>query len=320
MRKLRLILLLTGMLSALPGNANAEPFPPTTPEFVTVDENSLFLGSLPDAPTHETITRSQLMSLLTAIKAEGLEYRYIIGSCEDRAHFITMIAKKAGLPISKIWAIAPARTTLLSRELITVADPYGVVKSVTWGHHVAPVVLLENGTPEPDALVIDLSLSPNAAMPLRAWIQAINSPRSSFFATGDNDYLFYSLNGFNIYNNGSPTVNYLGEREADALLMPSWFPNILTGDFQKYDLGNWDEAIAAGLATNDLAMAIFDDKLKVDKKDATLLHTAILEEDSINSLVANPPGAGLTAQGSQAVKTFFSDRKSHWLGRIAAQK
>ncbi|EQB02102.1 protein-glutamine glutaminase family protein [Sphingobium baderi] len=295
----------------------AEPFPPTTPEFVQIDENRLWIGNQPN--DHETTTApaKQLEQFFQKLQAEHLEYRYIVGSCEDRAHFITMLARKSGLPVSKIWAIAPARTTLLSRELITIADPFGVTSKVTWGHHVAPVVLIDNGTPEPDAMVIDMSISPKAPMPLREWMAMLGSPRATYFVTSSNDYLFWSANGFIAANNsGTETSDINNVKDPNYLRIPGWFPNILTGDFQKYDSGNWDGIIADGLAKNDLAMAIFDNKMKLSAKDAATLKEVIKFEATLSNFIADPGSSGLASSSVTAVISFHAKRRTHWLDRI----
>lgn len=290
-------------------------------ELVQIDENGLWHGNLPGAPSTASVTAEQMRDFFAQVQAENIEHRYIVGSCEDRAHLVTMIAQAAGLPISKVWAVAPARMSLLSQELIRFTDPYGVTSEVTWGHHVAPLVLVGHGGADRVAMVVDLSLSPDAPMPLRDWIAAIGTPRATFFATSSNDYLFWSANGFIAANNtGRDTFDANGVKDPATVRLPGWFPNILTGDFQKYDEGKWDETIADGLAKNDLAMAVFDGVLDVDAQDQAALRETIKYETSMTRLVDDPDSVGISPVSVVAVRSFYGRRISHWSARLASLK
>lgn len=290
-------------------------------ELVQIDENGLFKGNQPGAPATTSVSPAQMHAFFAQVKAEGIEHRYIVGSCEDRAHFVTMLADVAGVPVSKVWAIAPARTSLLSRELIRFADPYGVIPEVTWGHHVAPLVLVGDDAAGAVAMVVDLSLSPDAPMPLKDWIAALRSPRATFFATSANDYLFWSANGFVAANNtGRETVDANGVKDPAIVRLPGWFPNILTGDFQKYDAGGWDDTIADGLAKNDLAMAIFDGRIDLGAQDRVTLRETIKYETSMSRLVDDPASAGIAAKSVKAVRAFHAARKDHWRKRLSDLK
>lgn len=291
-----------------------EPFPPTTQEFVQVDENNLLLGGLPDKPSTGFATKAQINSFFAKLQAEKVEYRYIVGSCEDRAHFVTMLARKEGLPVSKVWAIAPARTTLLSRQLILVKDPLNLSPKVAWGHHVAPVILVENGTAEPDAMVIDQSISVDGPIKLRDWMAALAAPWATYLATGPNDYLFNSLNGLTVYDNGS------GSASPSNIALPSWMPNILTGDFQKYSPQSRqyiENEVAAGMAKNDLALAIYEERLQVSSSDRPALKQIIKTEAAMDSLVLSVGNvSSVSSAGVQSARTFYGTRKTHWQDRL----
>lgn len=288
----------------------AEPFPPTSPEFVQVEENKLLLGGLPDQPASGVATKAQIESFFGRVQAEKIEHRYLIGSCEDRAHFIAMLARKYNLPVSKVWAIAPARVSLLSRQLIRVKDPLNLVPEVTWGHHVAPVILMSNGTSEPEAMVIDQAISPTAPIRLRDWMAALATPRATYLVTGSNDYLFNSLDGLTVYDNRSDSPS------PPSVALPGWIPNILTGDFQKYS-SKTDDAIAGDMALDDLALAIFEKRLGVSASDATALREILKTEVAMKNLVS-PAGVvpPVSAAGVQSARAFHSSRKIHWQGKL----
>jgi hypothetical protein len=250
------------------------------------------------------------------MQAEKIEYRYIIGSCEDRAHFVTMMARKYNLPVSKIWAIAPARVSLLSRQLIRMKDPLNLVPEVTWGHHVAPVILMANGASEPEAMVIDQSISPAAPIKLRDWMAALATPRATYLVTGSNDYLFNSVNGLTVYDNGSDSPS------PASVTLPTWLPNILTGDFQKYSpqTQNFvDGTIAAGMALNDLALAIHEGKLGVSTSDGTALRELLKTESAMGNLVSHAGSVpSVSPAGIQSARTFYSARKIYWQTKLTA--
>ncbi|KRB86532.1 hypothetical protein ASE00_07485 [Sphingomonas sp. Root710] len=295
--------------------AVAEPFPPTTGEFVRVEENNLLLGGMPDNPASGIATKAQIDAFFALLQAEKVEYRYVVGSCEDRAHFVAMLARKNNLPVSKIWAIAPARASLLSRQLLHVKDPLGLTSEISWGHHVAPVILVATDAAEPTAMVIDQSISPEAPIKLRDWMSALGTPGATYLVTGTNDYLFNSLNGLTVYDNGS------GSPSPMSFTLPAWLPNILTGDFQKYSLqsqSSVDSVIAEGMAMNDLALAIYEVRLSVSSSDQAALKDVIKTEAAMTKLVSTGDVPSVSTAGRKSAQAFFAKRKTHWQERLTA--
>jgi hypothetical protein len=296
-----------GIMSA---PTKGEPYPPVSSQFITVEENRLLIGGLPRPPQLEAISEARADAFFAALRAEKVEYRYVVGSCEDRAHFIAMMARKAGIPVGKVWAIAPKRYTLLNRSLLEVRDPSGVTNGVTWGHHVAPVVrVMRDG--EPRTLVIDQTFSPEEYMTLDAWSGSLGNSRALFFFSGVDDYLFNSLDGLNVWKNPQTP----GEAN-ESLQLPKWMPNLLTGDFMYYTPSNHDGYITGGLAQDQLAMHIFTGGVTAASPDERQrLLQAIRTEDGLAQL-ADGTYSGLAPTTREAITGYYSARKLHWENRL----
>lgn len=288
-------------------HSRATPFPPTTPEFIRIDENNLWPGN-PPALDAGTLSPSQAAAFVAAVKQERIEGRYVVGSCEDRAHFVALLARKTGLTVNKIWAIAPARYTLLSRELIALKDPVGVVDAITWGHHVAVVarVAREDGTVH--TMVLDHTFAVDRLLPLADWTQRLG-PQTKFFFTGPTGYLFNSLNSFIVSNNDP--------EKPERVTLPAWMPNILTGDFMTYSSSHHDKHIEAGMAQDELAMHIFDRIAEHPAAEAKYLRQAIKTENSLKKIVGSDPVPELAVETRNKLKQYYSARLQHWRRRLA---
>jgi hypothetical protein len=293
------------------GAAAAEPFPPTSPEFLTLEENHLINTSPPAAPALASVTQAEAAALLRAVAAEKIENRYVLGSCEDRAHYIALLAQKAGLPVAKIWAVAPARYTLLSREMLKVKDPIGIVDHVAWGHHVAPVLRVDLGGGEVRTLVLDVALDATRYIPLKEWTGGLGTPQAVFFFTGADQWLFNSLGP------DQPVFNNLDAKPPMSLSIPHWFPNLLTGDFLVYQPARHDPLIARGMAQNDLAMHVFTRLQNHPETERAALAAAIRSEDGLDSLGDAGEVPGVRPTTKQALERLFGERRDHWLNRLA---
>lgn len=149
--------------------ASAEPFPPSDSRFISLYENGLRPDGLPQLPYLETIDEAQATAFFNQVRAEGMENRYIIGSCDDRAHFIALLAARAGIRLGKVWAVAPSRYMLLNKSSLSVPDPSGIANgNVRWGYHVAPVLRVRRGGEE-RTLVLDRSMDANDYLPVQEW-------------------------------------------------------------------------------------------------------------------------------------------------------
>ncbi|RII24982.1 MAG: hypothetical protein CXR30_19365, partial [Geobacter sp.] len=135
------------------------------PRYLVLEQNNLKNCCLPAVPKLNSISEDKANQFFHLLIKEGIEYRDVNRSCEDRAQYINLMLRKNGITSAKVWIIAPARYTLLSRELIKVNDPFGVFGQVTWGYHVAPIIQVRRGA-KTELLVIDQLFSPSSGAPL----------------------------------------------------------------------------------------------------------------------------------------------------------
>jgi hypothetical protein len=296
----------------------AEPFPPASPQFIAVDENQLLLEGLPGTPSLTPVSLARASEFFAAVGREGIEGRYIIGSCEDRAHLIALMAHKAGLPVGKVWAIAPARYTLLSRELFRVSDPSGVTDNVLWGHHVAPVLRVDHGDGNVRNVVIDLAFNTAGYLSLQEWTGRLGSPRGLFFFSDVNAWLFKSLDDLIVWDNRPANDPNRLPTDPPTMRMPRWMPNILTGDFMTYDPGVHDRLIAAGMAQDDVAMRIFSNLPNYSAAESAVLKGLIRSEDGISKIMSETQIMGLSAETRRELNEHYQTRVAHWVARLAA--
>lgn len=190
------------------------------------------------------LNASQAAEVFELIAQEGIENRYVYGSCEDRSHYIFLFLKKAGLNAGKIWAYPPAKYSYQSDELIHVNDPLGISENITWGYHVAPFILVEQNN-HISKLIIDLSFSENCLISLEDWILKLNCENLVYNFSDGESYLFYS---------------YDSVLMRDFTSEPFEFP---PSQQEVFNVSYWqltteDKNIPKDLALNDLAVYVFN--------------------------------------------------------------
>jgi len=270
--------------------------------YLKPDENNLKLGGLPESPNLHSITKSKAALVLEKIKAEKIEYRYINGSCEDRAHFISLILKKEGVKSGKVWVFAPAKYTLMSDDLFNIQDPYEINEKVEWGYHVAPILLIES-----DSFIVDLSFKEDDYIKKNEWLSKLNSKQSIYFYSKIDSYLFNTLGGLKIWNNNlDPAPSYV---------VPDFVPNIITGDF--WALTPENDYVYRGLAINDLAIKIHNKiKTDIDKEYQKYLKSLLENIDLIEKEIVDKPSNDSLADNLFSVlKKYYSERYVHWKNR-----
>src|SRR5215217_817553 len=285
------------LILAIPGSAGAEPFPPRDPRFISLSENGLQAGGLPQLPYLEPIDEARAAAFFAQVRAEGMENRYIIGSCDDRAHFISLLATRAGIRVGKVWAVAPARYMLLSKSLLSVADPTGIAAGdVTWGYHVAPVLRIQSGGEE-RTVVLDRSLSPDNYLPVTEWANRVGNANALFFFTTAQDFTFSSLDSMEIKD------PHTGSTE--TVKLPQWMPNLLTGDFTAYSAGKHRQWVASGLARDQLALYVHTGQIgAVSPQERTALTEAIRSESGLK-LLASGELAGISSGVRDRAKNYY---------------
>jgi len=272
---------------------------------IEIEENSLLLGGKPAMPYFIPVPFSSLDSLFAFIQNEKIEHRYVNGSCEDRAHYISLLLKKMNVESGKIWNYAPARVTLISNELFKVNDPYGISDTVVhWGYHVAPVFTAINEQGQIDTLVIDQSFSPHGFLHYKNWLKLMKCPRSVYTFTGIESYLFNSLNGLTIYDNK--------KNPPRSQTMPEFLPQIITGDF--WQLNSANKYVQAGLAINDLAyyIATAASSGKYAARERTYLLNLIKNIKNLDLFTKTPRPPELSINTHRALSSYYKERFNHW--------
>ena len=271
---------------------------------ISTEDYNLLLGAKPPTPELTPISFAEREELLDLVIAENIEYRYINGSCEDRAHYISLLLKKHQVTAGKIWNFAPARYSLSSDELFNMTDPLGISENTTWGYHVAPFLTAYNQEGEVETLVIDQSLSANTLLTIDEWLALMNCPRSIYLLTDADSYLFFSLNNYLMPDESAPAGEW-----------PAFLPSIITGNF--WNLAPGDDYVQKGLSINDLAIEIFSIKNQLPAHEATYLHELLKNIDDVIRLTEVPRPDELSPQTYRSLIRYYDKRYAHWNDRVA---
>lgn len=272
---------------------------------ISKEEYNLLIGAKPLTPQLTPIDYCDREAIFAVIKKENIEYRYINGSCEDRAHYISLLLSIQGINVGKIWNFAPARYTFISNELFEISDPYGVSGNVTWGYHVAPYLLSYSKTGDLETLVIDQSFSPDSFLTLDTWLQRMNCPRAIQLYTDIDSYLFNSIFGYVEYDVPSYETSYN---------TPLDIPSIITGNF--WSLFPGDDFVQKGLAINDLAINTSTFKKYLTKEERDYLGNVLISIDEVIKLVATNKPEELHQSTFDYLVQFYWDRYNHWGNRV----
>lgn len=229
--------LLLAMAVALASNTYAQtPFAVETryPGKGVSSKNISSLAKLSDTD----ITRA-----FTKVKASGMEFGYPQGGCQQRAEMMHAILQDMGIDHAKVWLFAPFNTVAEDGTLLELNDPINPNGTISWGYHVAPLVMSSRG----DTLIIDPSINKDAPLKIRDWFGALrNSNVSSYTVLDPSYYFFYT----------SPRTKADGKTE-----------DKINGGFYKYEpTPGWTTAydrcvLERELAVNDVAIFL---KKKLD--------------------------------------------------------
>jgi Glutaminase len=271
------------------------------------EDMHLQLSALPETPVLTPISFSERAFIFDKILSENIEYRYINGSCESRAHYISLLLQKYGFTVGKIWNFAPAKYTLISNELFSIADPFGITDILTWGYHVAPFVRAYDEKGEIETLIIDQSFSSHSFLKLDDWLGKMNCPRAIFILTEVESYLFNSLDGLIVFDDKLDPVT--------SQPVPTTLPSIITGYFWRLSPG--DDFVQKGLAVNDLALEIVNKKNQFNKKENLHLGTILQNIDEVIKFIDMPKPAELRISTYNQLIQFYQKRYQHWGQKLA---
>ncbi|AWV99153.1 protein-glutamine glutaminase family protein [Arcticibacterium luteifluviistationis] len=272
---------------------------------ISPEDYSLLLSCAPLIPYLEPITFELRAKITEMVSSENIEYRYINGSCEDRAHYICLLLRKEGIFTGKIWNFAPARFSLLSDELFNISDPFGISEATNWGYHVAPYFTSYDEAGNIETLVIDQSFEAKGFLKKEAWLGKMNCPKSLYLLTEIDNYLFNSFDGFVEEN----TNNRLGQ-----YYPPTYLPSTITGNFWNLNVG--DDYVQRGLAINDLALRIHEGKDGFQTEEWVFLKQLLGNFDWLVNYTFLPKPQELSDQTNDALMQYYNERYSHWSNRL----
>lgn len=104
----------------------------------------------------------------------------------------------------------------------------------------------------------------------------------------------------------------------ETVKLPSWMPNLLTGDFTTYSPLSHHAWVAGGLARDQLALFVHTGQigaLSADERE--ILVKAIRGEDGLK-LLAEGQLPGISAGARSRAQSYYAARYTHWSQRLRA--
>lgn len=190
----------------------------------------------------EFVTESESNIIFEYIKNKSMiEWRYSYGSCEDRAHAVSLYLRKQKIPHKKIWNFDPYYISIFNKmERLTIEDKTGLSPSISWGFHVAVLIKIKKDDAYLEG-VIDPSL---AEYPITTgkWLK-LQGAKNSYYTFSDPQWFTFD------------TIN--GKTFNETVVIPNTFPTLLTGDFSQNTGENLKNMwVEEGLSINEIAMEI----------------------------------------------------------------
>ncbi len=269
------------------------------------EEYSLLMGAKPLSPVLTPITSARKKEIIQWVEDENIEYKYINGSCEDRAHYICLLLQSKGISSGKIWNFAPARYTFLSNELFEMKDPFCISDSVTWGYHVAPYLLSYDASGNEEIMIIDQCFDAQGFIPMQQWLNHMNCPQAIHLLTDSESYLFNSIFGQDDAYNFSYETHYH---------LPIDIPSIITGNF--WTLYTDDNYVQKGLAINDVALEIFSLTKKSPRVEGEYLRNVLININEVIELIEGQKPSELSSDSFNHLTKYYHSRFDHWNERV----
>lgn len=273
---------------------------------ISEQEYNLLMGAKPFTPELNAIKFESRKETFQLVKDENIEFRYLNGSCEDRAHYISLLLRKYGVDCGKVWNFSPARYTFLSNELLNIKDPFGITDDLTWGYHVAPYLMAYNEQGEIEKLVVDQSFCEDEFLTESDWIARMNCQRAIQLHTDLDSYLFNSIFGY-VGDHITSFETHYGT--------PLDIPSIITGNF--WQLFPEDDYVQKGLAINDLAVKIFDFKNYLPQIEKNYLSDILNNIDDLIKLVVTQKPHSLDQDSYNHIINYYFERYYHWGSKLS---
>jgi hypothetical protein len=196
-----------------------------------------------DFNSQKKYTQERISLVFDSIVNSGIEFNYPQGGCQNRAQIMSMyLTKKHKIEHSRIWLFAPIDLVKGDKRTLFINDKNNLTDKIEWNYHVAPSVLVQNGT-KVDTLIIDPSINSTKPLKVKEWLDAIGNSNISKYTYLKSDYYF-----FYTQDNGASTV--------------------INGFFYKYEKTSFctdvitDVTLEKGLAENDMVIYILNKYLK----------------------------------------------------------
>jgi hypothetical protein len=189
------------------------------------------------------ITVSQANKLIKYfVDSSNLDFQTIYNGCQNRAMVMSLLLNKKGIKHYKIWNFDPYKISIFNGQDALDVDDVLKLKTnrILWDFHVAIAVPVKNNNAEIDTLIFDPSFS-NKPLKISEWLSLQHSHNSYFTFLDPIWYNFVTL---------MPGTSFSCNGVATSLNTPNCFPQLLTGDFYRYDTNN-QQIIAEELATNE---------------------------------------------------------------------
>jgi hypothetical protein len=195
-----------------------------------------------DFNSQKKYTKEKINSVFDSIVNSGIEFNYPQGGCQNRAQIMSMyLTKKHKIEHSRIWLFAPIDLKKGDKRTLFISDKNKLTDTIQWNYHVAPSVLVQNGT-KVDTLVIDPSINSIKPLKVNEWLDAIGNSKISKYTFLKSDYYFF----------------YTQDGGASS---------VINGYFYKYEKTSFctdvitDVTLEKGLAENDMVIYIFNKHL-----------------------------------------------------------
>jgi len=237
-------------------------------------------------------------AILDSILDSEIEFNYIQGGCQHRAHIMSIILNRLSIEHFKVWLFAPKNLYKEDLRSLVIKDKNDLADNskINWGYHVAPAILVKEGE-ETTTYILDPSIN-RKAIKLSDWFAAIEYKEGS-------KYTFLKPQFWSFL-----TENY---------------GKTITGEFYKYTIDNRycgdnyrNLSLEKGLAINDMAIYIYNkyiiklkDSSDIDKKQKySELKKVFGNVDVLTSFFSDLKSyCGKTVEDNISFRKFYQENK-----------
>lgn len=185
----------------------------------------------------------EIQQVFNSIYKTGIEFNFPQSGCQQRAQIMSMLLNQVyEIEHCKVWLFSPSDLYFKDSRKLIISDKNNLCKNnqIAWGYHVAPAVLVKQGT-KIDTMVLDPSLKSEGPISLHDWFKTMQNSDVSKYTFLNPDRYF-----FNAQYDQSGNLT-----------------SVINGYFYEYDQSSKDDLIMEkGLAVNDMAMYMYKKYMK----------------------------------------------------------